>query len=107
MNTKVFIFSILAILSSIQTLVTQSVNNNNLVTNDIQILLSNTQRSVRAYLSTILVDSIIQNGDVIFSLASLNVSTIINKNYNCVTTNLATISLRLLNLKLIFHFKNK
>ena len=91
MNIKVYIFSILAILSNIQTIVTQSVNNNNLVTKDIQILLSNTQRSVRAYLSTILVDTIIQNVDVIFASASLNVSKIINKNYNCVTTNLTSI----------------
>ncbi len=93
MNTKVFIFSILAILSNIQTIVTQSVNYNNLVTKDIQILLSNTQRSIRAYLSTILVDSVIQNVDVIFASASLNVSTIINKNYNCITTNLTSIIL--------------
>ncbi len=107
MNIKVFIFSISAILSNIQTIVTQSVNNNNLVTKDIQILLSNTQRSVRAYLSTILVDTIIQNVDVIFASASLNVSKIINKNYNCVTTNLTSISLRLFNIKLIFLFKIK
>jgi hypothetical protein len=93
MNTKVFIFSILAILSSIETTVTQSVNYNNLVTKDIQILLSNTQRSIRAYLSTILVDSIIQNVDAIFASASLNVSKIINKNYNCLTTNLTSIIL--------------
>jgi hypothetical protein len=86
MNIKVVIFSILAILSNIQTIVTQLVNNNNLVTKEIQILLSNTQRSVRAYLSTILVDTIIQNVDVIFASASLNVSSIINKNYDCVIT---------------------
>ena len=93
MNIKVFIFSIFAILSNIQPIYTQSVNNNNLVTKDLQILLSNTQRSVRAYLSTILVDSIIQNVDVIFAYASLNVSTIINKNYNCLTTNITRNSL--------------
>ncbi len=91
MNIKVFYFSILAIFSNIQAVFSQSVNNNNLVTKDIQILLSNTQRSVRRYLSTILVDSIIQSVDVIFATASLNVSTIINKNYNCVTTNLTSI----------------
>jgi hypothetical protein len=94
MNIKVFIFSILAILSNIETIVTQSVNNNNLVTKDIQILLNNIQRSIRAYLSTILVDSVIQNVDVIFASASLNVPTIINRNYNCVTTNLTSIILR-------------
>jgi hypothetical protein len=104
MNIKVFIFSIFAILSNFQTIVTQSINNNNLVTNEMKTLLSNTQRSVRAYLSSILVDAIIQNVDVIFATASLNVSTIINKNYNCVTNNLTRISLRLLNLKYIFHF---
>jgi hypothetical protein len=43
MNIKVFIFSILAILSNIETIVTQSVNNNNLVIKDIQTLLINTQ----------------------------------------------------------------
>jgi hypothetical protein len=91
MNIKVFIFSILPILSSIQLIASQLVNNNNLLAKDIQILLSNTQRSVRAYLSSILVDSIIHNVDVIFASASLNVSTIINKNYNCVTTNITSI----------------
>jgi hypothetical protein len=94
MNTKVFIFSILAILLNIETTVTQSVNYNNLVTKDIQILLINTQQSIRAYLSTILVDSIIQNVDAIFASASLNVSKIINKNYNCFTSNLTSIILR-------------
>jgi hypothetical protein len=105
MNIKVFIFSILAILSNIQTIVTQSDNNNILVTNEMKTLLSNTQRSVRAYLSTILVDSILQNVDVIFASASLNVATIINKNYNCVTKNLTSINLRLLNLKFMFLLK--
>jgi hypothetical protein len=90
MNIKVVIFSILAILSNIQPIVTQSVNKNNLLTKEIQILLSNTQRSVRAYLSTILVDTLIQNVDVIFASASLNVSTIINKNYDCVIKNLTS-----------------
>ena len=93
MNIIVFIFSILAILSSIQPIVIQSVNNNNLVTKDFQILLSNIQRSVRAYLSTILVDTIIHNVDVIFASASLNISTFINKNYNCVSTKLTSINL--------------
>ena len=108
MNIKVFIFSIFAILSNIKPICTQSVNNNNnLVTKDLQILLSNTQRSVRAYLSTILVDSIIQNVDVIFASASLNVSTNINEKYKCATVNLTSISFRLLNLKFIFKFKIK
>jgi hypothetical protein len=91
MNIKVFIFTNLVILSSIQLIASQLVNNNNLLAKDIQILLSNTQRSVRAYLSSILVDSIIHNVDVIFASASLNVSSIINKNYNCVTTNITSI----------------
>jgi hypothetical protein len=91
MNIKVFIFSNLVILSSIQLIASQLVNNNNLVAKDIQILLSNTQRNVRLYLSSILVDSIIHNVDVIFASASLNVSSIINKNYNCVTTNITSI----------------
>ncbi len=90
MNIKVLIFSIFAILSNIEIIATQLVNNNNLILNDIQALLSNTQRSVRAYLSTILVDSILQNIDIIFASANLNFSTIINKNYNCVTTNLTS-----------------
>jgi hypothetical protein len=93
MNIKVFIFSILSILSIIQPIVTQSVANNNLVAKDIQILLSNVHRSVREYLSTILVNPIIHNVDVIFVSASLNISTIINKNYNCVFTNFTSIKL--------------
>ena len=94
MNIKVFIFSILPILSSIQLIASQLVNNNNLLAKDIQILLSNTQRSIRAYLSTILVDSLIQNVDVIFASASLNVSSIVNRNYNCKINNLTSIILR-------------
>ncbi len=94
MNIKVLIFSILAIFSNIEITITQLVNNNHLVTKDIQILLSNTQRSIRAYLSTILVDSLIQNVDVIFASASLNVSSIVNRNYNCLTSNLTSIILR-------------
>jgi hypothetical protein len=91
MNIIVFVFIILPILSNIGTIDTQSVNSKNLVTKDIQILLGNTQRSIRAYLSTILVDSVIHNVDVIFASAILNVSTIINKNYNCSTSNLTSI----------------
>jgi hypothetical protein len=95
MNIKVFILSILSILSNIQPKFTQSVANNNLVAKDIQILLSSIQRSVREYLSTILINPIIQNVDVIFDSASLNISSIINKNYNCVSTNLTSINLNL------------
>jgi phosphate uptake regulator len=67
MNIKVFIFNILAIVSNIERIATKSVNINNLVLNDFQDYLSNTQRSVRAYLSTILVDSLLHNVDVIFA----------------------------------------
>ncbi len=91
MNIIVFVFIILRILSNFGTIDTQSVNSNNLVTKEIQILLGNTQRSIRVYLSTILVDSVIHNVDVIFASAILNVSTIINKNYNCFTSNLTSI----------------
>ena len=90
MNTKVLIFSILAIFSNIEIAVTQLVNNNNLVTRDIQILLSNTQRSIRAYLPA----SVIQKVDVIFASTSLNVSSILNRNYNCIINNLTSIILR-------------
>jgi len=63
-----------------QPIVAQAVYNNNLVRKDIQILLSQVQRNVREYLSTIIVNSIIHNVDVIFASASLNISTIfINK----------------------------
>jgi hypothetical protein len=50
MNIKVFIFSIFGILSNIQTIFTQIVNNNNLVTNEIQILLSNTPAKCKGIL---------------------------------------------------------
>jgi hypothetical protein len=76
-----------------QPIVAQAVDNNNLVIKDIQILLSQVQRNVREYLSTIIVNSIIHNVDVIFASASLNISTIINKNYYCVSTNLTSIQL--------------
>ena len=90
MNIKVFIFSVLVITANFQTTVTQSLNIQ--VTSDIQTLLSNTQISVRAYLSTILVDSILQNVDAIFAAASSNVTTIINKNYNCARLTTTTTS---------------
>jgi hypothetical protein len=101
MNIKVFIFSIFAILSNIETVVTQLVNNNNLVINDIQTLISKTQRSIRAYLSTILVDDILQNVDAIFTSANLDFSTIINKNYNCVTLTSNFLSWT---IKFVFYF---
>jgi len=51
--------------------------------NDLQTLLINTQKKVRDYLPTILVDAIIQNADKIFSSASLNLTSLINNQYNC------------------------
>jgi hypothetical protein len=59
----------------------QSANNNDLLNNDIQALLSNSQRSVQAYLQTILIDAIIKNVNSIFQTLSLNLTNLINKNY--------------------------
>jgi hypothetical protein len=93
MHIKVYIFSLLAIISSIQPIVTQTVDNKNLLIQDVQVLLSNIQRSVRTFLSSILVNTILHNVDVIFVTANLNVSTILNKNYNCDFTYLTSINL--------------
>ena len=61
----------------------QSSNNNNLIINDLQNLLSQTKQSVRGYLSTILVDAIIANVDAIFASANLNLTSLVNKSYSC------------------------
>ncbi len=63
----------------------QSSDNNDLINRDLQLLITNTQRSVREYLATILVDAIIQNVDKIFVSASLNFTSLINNQYNCAT----------------------
>lgn len=74
---------LLILLLNITPIFGQSANNNDLLNNDIQALLSNTQRSVQAYLQTILVDAIIQNVNSIFQTASLNLTNLINKSYVC------------------------
>ena len=84
MKISVFILSVLVIVSSIPAIVGQSSNSNNLIISDLQSLLSQTQQSVRAYLSTILVDGIISNVDAIFASANSNLTTVVNRSYSCV-----------------------
>ena len=88
------ILSILAICLNIPEIVCQSPNNNNLIISDFQSLLSQTQQNVRAYLSTILVNSIIKNVDAIFASASLNLTNVVNNSYSCsrLTTLITTTS---------------
>jgi len=81
MKVNLLILSVLAIGLHLPIIECQS--SNNLIISDLQILLSETQKSVRAYLSTILVDAIISNVDAIFASASLNLTSVINKNYAC------------------------
>ena len=83
MKLSVFILSVLAIGLKFPAIVGQSANNNNLIISELQSLLSQTQQKVHAYLSTILVDSIIKNVDAIFATSSLNLATVVNKNYGC------------------------
>ena len=61
MKLSVIILSVLAIGFNIAAKVGQSANNNNLIISDLQSLISQTQQSFRAFLSTILVDPIIKN----------------------------------------------
>ena len=83
MKLSVLIVSVLIIVSNVHAIVGQSANSNNLIISDLQILLSQTQQSVRAYLSTILVDAIIKNVDAIFTSSSLNLTNVVNKSYSC------------------------
>lgn len=61
----------------------QSSDGNDLIKRDLEVLITNTQKIVREYLATILVDAIIQNVDKIFTSASLNLTSLINNQYNC------------------------
>ena len=83
MKLSVLILSILGIGLNISGVAGQSSNNNNLIINDLQNLLSQTQQNVRAYLSTILVDNIIKNVDAIFASASSNLTILVNNSHNC------------------------
>ena len=83
MKLSVLILSVLLIGLNIAEIVGQSTNSNNLIISDLQSLLSKTQQSVRAYLSTILVDAIVKNVDAIFASTSLNLTTVVNQNYGC------------------------
>ena len=110
MKVNLFILSVLAI--GLHLPIIECQLSNNLIISDLQILLSETQKSVRAYLSTILVDAIISNVDAIFASASLNLTTEVNKNYACsrlttTTTSTSNCLLHLIPFKinLIFYFK--
>ena len=100
MKLSALILSVLVIVSNIHAIVGQSSNINDLIISDLQILLSQTQQSIRAYLSTILVDAIIKNYyypiiknvDAIFASASLNLTTVLNKSYACSKLNILTSS---------------
>ena len=94
MKLSVVILSVLAIGLNTKSIVGQTSNINNLIISDLQSLLSQTKQNVRAYLSTILVDAIIKNVDAIFASTSLNLTTIVKKNYGCsrITTTSTTTS---------------
>ena len=83
MKLSVLILSVLGIGLNISVIAGQSSNNNNLIIKDLQNLLSQTQQNVRAYLSTILVDTIIANVDSIFASASSNITSVVNNSYSC------------------------
>ena len=83
MKLSVLILSILGIGLNISGVAGHSSNNNNLIINDLQNLLSQTQQNLRAYLSTILVDNIIKNVDAIFTTASSNLKSLVSQSYSC------------------------
>ena len=83
MKLYAMIFSVLAIGLNIPEIVGQCLNNNNLTISEIKSLLSQTQQSVRDYLSTILVDTIIKNVDSIFASASSKLTSLVNNSYSC------------------------
>ena len=83
MKLNVFILCFVVICLNTGSIIGQSANNNNLITSELQSLLTQTQKNVRDYLSTILVDAIILNVNAIFVSASLNLTTVINKNHAC------------------------
>ena len=79
MKLSVLILSVLVIVSNIHAIVGKSANSNHLIIIDLKSLLSQTQQSVRADLSTILVNAIIKNVDAIFTLESLNLTSVVSK----------------------------
>jgi hypothetical protein len=83
MKLYVLILSVIAIGLNIPVIEGQSSNRNDLIINDLQNFLIQTQRNVRAYLSTILVNNIIQNVDAIFATANSNLTSFVNKSYSC------------------------
>ena len=83
MKLNVFILCFVVICLNTGSIIGQSANNNNLIISELQSLLTQTRQNVRDYLSTILVDSIIKNVDAIFASASLNLTSVVNKNYGC------------------------
>ena len=110
MKVNLFILSVLAI--GLHLPIIECQLSNNLIISDLQIILSETQKSVRAYLSTILVDAIISNVDAIFASSSLNLTNVINRKYACfrLTTTTTSTSNCLFHLipftiNLTFYFK--
>jgi hypothetical protein len=69
----------------------QSTNNNDLISSDVLSIIAKAKQDVRSYLSTILVDRIIINVDAIFAEASSNITSLINRNYNCLQITTTTI----------------
>ena len=110
MKLSILILSFLAISLNMRSIFCQSVNSNNLIISDIQRLLIQTKQSVRAYLSTILVDAIVANVDAIFASASLNITSVVNNRYICArissTTRKSNCLLNLVSFKIKSIFSN-
>ena len=83
MKLSVLILSVLVICFNIPEIAGQSQNSNNLIISELQSLITQTQQNVRDYLSTILVDAIIKNVDVIFTSTSFNLTNVVNKSFSC------------------------
>ena len=80
---KILLLSIVAMCLNTTAIVGQSANNNNLLINDLQNILTNTQQKIRTYLSSIHANEIIENLDEIIASLSSNLTTVIYKSYSC------------------------
>ena len=101
---KILVISVLVICSNFQAIVGKSANNNNLLIENLECLLKQTRQNVLATLCfTFNSHAIIEHIDAIFASARLNLTTLVDKNYDCarLTTTTARTSNNFFNYILI------
>ena len=79
----------------------QSTNNNDLISSDVLSIIAQAKQDVRSYLSKILAGRKIKNVDAIFAKASSNITSLINRNYNCLQITTTTTTTTTLNKRFL------